>query len=157
MQNCRSRASCRALQLNARDAHAVLGDSVQRGPKGVAGKGGNRSAFSNRWGSNVIANPSTPQSVRGKLPDQESQYLFGRDSKLFFCTRKIIRQQHNVDIRANVKSTRAREATVTSAWSCLYTDHVDHLWVDGLRDDVPVVGDVLHHLAQCRPLHLLPF
>lgn len=34
---------------------------------------------------------------------------------------------------------------------------MNHLWVDGLRDDVPVVGDVLHHLAQRRPFHLLPF
>lgn len=40
---------------------------------------------------------------------------------------------------------------------CLDTDHVHHLWVNGLCDDVPVVGDVLHHLAQRRPLHLLPF
>lgn len=37
------------------------------------------------------------------------------------------------------------------------TDRVNHLWVDGLRDDAPVVGDVLHHLAQSRPFHLLPF
>lgn len=43
------------------------------------------------------------------------------------------------------------------ALDCLDTDHVDHLWVNGLCDDVPVVGDVLHHLAQRRPLHLLPF
>jgi len=34
---------------------------------------------------------------------------------------------------------------------------VNHLGVDGLGDDVPVVGDVLHHLADGRPLHLLPF
>lgn len=37
------------------------------------------------------------------------------------------------------------------------TDRVNHLWVDGLRDDAPVVGDVLHHLAQSCPFHLLPF
>lgn len=34
---------------------------------------------------------------------------------------------------------------------------MDHLWVYGLCDDVPVVGDVLHHLAQRRTFHLLPF
>ena len=29
----------------------------------------------------------------------------------------------------------------------LNTDHVNHFGVDGFCDDVPVVGDVLHHLA----------
>lgn len=38
-----------------------------------------------------------------------------------------------------------------------YTDHVHHFWVDGLCDDIPVVGNVLHHLAQRSPLHFLPF
>lgn len=37
------------------------------------------------------------------------------------------------------------------------TNHVHHLGVDGLRDDIPIVGDVLHHFAQRRPLHFLPF
>lgn len=37
------------------------------------------------------------------------------------------------------------------------TNHVHHLGVDGLCDDIPVVGDVLHHFAQRRPLHFLPF
>ena len=32
-----------------------------------------------------------------------------------------------------------------------------HLRVDGLRDDVPVVCDELHHLAERRALHFLPF
>lgn len=34
---------------------------------------------------------------------------------------------------------------------------MNRLWVNRLRDDVPVVGDVLHHLAQSGPFHLLPF
>ncbi len=37
------------------------------------------------------------------------------------------------------------------------THHVHHLRIDGLGDDVPVVSDVLHHLAERRPLHLFPF
>ncbi len=37
------------------------------------------------------------------------------------------------------------------------THHVHHLWVYGLRDDIAIVVDVLHHLGQRRPLHLLPF
>ena len=91
------------------------------------------------------------------------------------------------DIRAGVTSPVAQTAryvlgtvclshTGAASWPCatdrqvlgtdpvrqtdrqvLGTDHVHHLWVDGLCDDVPVVGDVLHHLAQRRPLHLLPF
>ena len=39
----------------------------------------------------------------------------------------------------------------------LLSYHVHHLRVDGLGDDVAVVGDVLHHLAERRPLDLLPF
>lgn len=38
-----------------------------------------------------------------------------------------------------------------------HTDHVHHFWVDGLCDDIPIVGDVLHHLAQRSPLYFLPF
>ncbi len=37
------------------------------------------------------------------------------------------------------------------------THHVHHLGIDGLGDDVPVVSDELHHLAERRPLHLFPF
>lgn len=47
------------------------------------------------------------------------------------------------------RSKRASEALVTH--------HVHHLWVNGLGDDAAVVGDELHHLAERRPLHLLPF
>lgn len=43
------------------------------------------------------------------------------------------------------------------AASSSVTHHVNHLRVDGLGDDVTFIGDVLHHLAQRRPLDLLPF
>lgn len=36
------------------------------------------------------------------------------------------------------------------------THHVDGLGVNGLRDHVPVVGDILHHLAQRSALYFLP-
>lgn len=41
-------------------------------------------------------------------------------------------------------------------WVASMTHHVHHLWVDGLRDDIAVVCDELHHFTECRPLHLLP-
>lgn len=64
----------------------------------------------------------------------------------------------------SAKKTPRKPATGTDTGTCILKGnkaqlphHVNHLRVDGFRDDVPVVGDVLHHLADGRPLHLLPF
>lgn len=37
-----------------------------------------------------------------------------------------------------------------------HTYHVDYFGVDGLRDHIAVVGDVLHHLTESSSLHFLP-
>lgn len=85
------------------------------------------------------------------LHDQDSQQLLGGGSlsgkQSDVSPTQRAKCQICVQMRQNSQVTLA----------CLDTDHVHHLWVNGLCDDVPVVGDVLHHLAQRRPLHLLPF
>lgn len=47
--------------------------------------------------------------------------------------------------------------TIYISFLDLSTHHVYDLRIDGFCDDVPVMSDVLHHLAESRPLHLLPF
>lgn len=128
---------------------------------------GNRSAFSNRWGSYVTVKPWMPQSERKtcnavrfvlweiislpNLHDQDSQQLLGGGS--LSGKQSDVNPMQRAKCQICVQMRQNSQVTL----ACLDTDHVHHLWVNGLCDDVPVVGDVLHHLAQRRPLHLLPF
>lgn len=68
-------------------------------------------------------------------------------------------QQLRDDSNPTTTQSKCQTCTTQVALHSAYwdTDHVDHLWVYGLCDDVPVVGDVLHHLAQRGTFHLLPF
>lgn len=126
---------------------------------------GNRSAFSNRWGSYVTANCRC-RSQRGKRAAPCASHCGGLSAGQT-CTAKtagscwvvaVYEAHHQANAkRASVRYACKRRYDSRVTRDCLDTDHVDHLRVYGLCDDVPVVGDVLHHLAQRRPLHLLPF